>query len=136
MRRAPSQSLLGPALLLYLVADASAAQGQLDVAGALLVVLVGALSLAPAWLARRSELPGSDRVGSLGLLAGYGLVRAIAPRGMSLVVDMGAALGTAGASALVLDLGSAYPSRCLGPRARARCACWAICSARCSPLSG
>ena len=123
MRRAPSQSLLGPALLLYLVADASAAQGQLDVAGALLVVLVGALSLAPAWLARRSELPGSDRVGSLGLLAGYGLVRAIAPRGMSLVVDMGAALGTAGASALVLDLGFCVPEPVFGAARTRACAC-------------
>jgi two-component system response regulator HydG len=109
VRRAPSQSLLGPALLLYLVADASAAQGQLDFVGGLLVVLAGVLSLSPAWLARRSELPGSDRVGALGLLAGYGLVRAIAPRGLSLVVDLGAAFGTAGASAIMLDLAFSVP---------------------------
>src|SRR6185503_10918286 len=103
-RRAPSQSLWGPALLLYLVADAAAAQGQLDWVGALCVVLAGALALAPAAMARKSELLGSQRAGALGLTAAYALVRPIAPDGMSLVVDVAAVFGVASAAALVLDL--------------------------------
>ena len=87
VRRAPSQSLLGPALLLYLVADAAAAQGQLDWVGALCVVLAGALALAPAAMARKAELPGSQRAGALGARAGYALVRSIAPDGCRSSVD-------------------------------------------------
>ena len=113
MRRAPSQSLLGPALLLYLVADVSAAQGQLDLVGALLVLLAGALALVPAALARRPELPGGARVGFLSLVTGYAFVRAIAPGGLSLAVDIAAALGVAATGTLVLDLALTVPEHAL-----------------------
>ncbi len=118
MRRAPSHSLLGPALLLYLVADAAAAQGQLDVPGALVAAVAGLLSLTALRVAR-VELAGSQRTGWLGLAAACGLLRAVAPDALSLRVDLVQALGSGACAALIADLAISVPDR-FGAAARAR----------------
>ena len=109
MRRAPSHSLLGPALLLYLVADAAAVQGQLDLIGAVTATLAGLLSLSPLRMAR-AEHPGSRRVGWLGLASACALVRPAVPHALSLVVDIADATALAACSALVVDLALTVPS--------------------------
>src|SRR5262245_52499290 len=118
MGRVPSHALLGPALLLYLLADAAATQGQLDPAGALIACAVALLSLSPAVLERRRELPGALRVGWLGLSCGTALLRAVAPAGLSLGVELASGLGASLAAALVLDLALNVPDE-LGSPARA-----------------
>jgi DNA-binding NtrC family response regulator len=110
VRRAPSHSLLGPALLLYLVADAAAAQGQLDLLGALVAALAGLLSLSALRMAR-SELAGSQRVGWLGLATACALLRQVAPAGLSLIVDLAQALACGACAALIADLALTVPDR-------------------------
>jgi DNA-binding NtrC family response regulator len=118
VRRAPSHSLLGPALLLYLVADGASAQGQLDLLGAISVALAALLSLAPL-LTARAELPGGRRVGWLGLAAACVLLRPALPHVLSWVVEVSEVLGLAASSALVLDLALTVPDR-FGTAQRAR----------------
>ena len=109
---------MGPALLLYLLADAAATQGQLDPAGALIACAVAMLSLAPAVLERRRELAGALRVGWLGLSCGAALLAAVAPDALSLGVELASGLGASLAAALVLDLALSLPDE-LGSPARA-----------------
>ena len=109
---------MGPALLLYLLADAAATQGQLDPAGALIACAVALLSLAPAVLERRRELPGALRVGWLGLACGAALLAAVAPAALSIGVELASGLGATAAAALVLDLALCLPDE-LGSPARA-----------------
>ena len=118
MRRVPSHALLGPALLLYLLADAAATQGQLDPAGALIACAAALLSLCPAMLERRRELPGALRVGWLGLSCGAALLATVAPAGLSLGVELASGLGACAAAGLVLDLALCLPDE-LGSPARA-----------------
>ena len=132
MRRVPSHALLGPALLLYLLADAvatrsqQAQQAQLDAAGAAIAVCVALLSLSPALLERRRELTGATRVGWLGLGCGAALLAAVAPGALSLGVELVSVLGASVASALLLDLALSVPdaigspSRALSLRRLAR----------------
>lgn len=120
MRRAPSHSLLGPALLLYLVADAAASQGPLDLIGALIVALAGLLSLLPLRMARE-ELPGTARVGWLGLAAACALVRPAVPSALSLMVDAADVLALTISAALIADLALTVPDRFGSPtRVRTR----------------
>ncbi|MFI5306431.1 MAG: sigma-54-dependent transcriptional regulator [Polyangiales bacterium] len=110
MRRAPTHFLLGPALLAYLVADAAAAQGQLDLLGALGAGVVGLLSLS-ALRSWRSDLDGSQRVGWLGLATGFALLRQVAPSGLSLPVELARALAISACAALIADLALTLPDR-------------------------
>jgi DNA-binding NtrC family response regulator len=127
VRRAPSHSLLGPALLLYLVAGAAAAQGQLDLPGAIIAALAGLLSLSPLRMAR-SELPGSQRVGWLGLATAVVLVRPVAPHALSLTVDLAQVVALASCAALVLDLALVVPDRLFGAShtRRLRVSCYGL----------
>lgn len=111
MRRVSSQSLLGPALLLYLVADASAAQGELDSVGALTALIAGVLALSPTAAQRVAEVAGAQRVGLLGLSCACALVRVAAPRALSPVAELSHGVATALAAALVLDLALTIPDR-------------------------
>jgi DNA-binding NtrC family response regulator len=115
VRRAPSHSLLGPALLLYLVADAAAAQGPLDLLGALIVALAGLLSLAPLRMAR-AEIMGSMRVGWLGLAVACALVRRAVPDALSLVVDFADLLALVTTGVLLVDLALSVPDRFGSPQ--------------------
>jgi DNA-binding NtrC family response regulator len=118
MRRVTSHALLGPALLLYLLADAAATQGQLDPAGALIACVVALLSLSPGVLERRRELPGALRVGWLGLSCGAALLPAVAPAARSLGIELVSGLAASAAAALVLDLALCLPDE-LGSPSRA-----------------
>ncbi|HMI92784.1 MAG TPA: hypothetical protein VK509_15515, partial [Polyangiales bacterium] len=118
MRRVPSHALLGPALLLYLLADAAATQGQLEPAGALIACMVALLSLSPAVLERRRELPGSLRVGWLGLACGGALLATVAPGARSLGVELASGFAASAAAGLVLDLALCLPDE-LGSPSRA-----------------
>ena len=55
VHRAPSYSLLGPALLLYLMADAAAAQGHLDGVGAFTAVCAALLATVLTVLLRTAD---------------------------------------------------------------------------------
>jgi DNA-binding NtrC family response regulator len=128
VRRAPSHSLLGPALLLYLVADGSAAQGQLDSIGALIALCAGVLSLTPALVARSAEVAGARRVGWLGMLAACALVGLAAPAAVSSVAEIAHALAVAACAGLLLDLALSVPDGLGSPRQTrwARAACHAL----------
>jgi serine/threonine-protein kinase PknK len=116
VRRASGYSLLGPALLLYLVADASAAQGQLDSVGALTALLAGVLSLTPAAAMRSAEHAGAQRVAWLGMLVACALVRVAAPNALSIVAELAHVLAMAASGALLCDLALSVPDRLGSPR--------------------
>ena len=116
VRRFTLQSLLGPALLSYLVADAASSQGHIDplgVVGALVALL---LTLSPRLLVHDPAVQGARAVGLLGLCLAAALVRVIAPRSLTLTGDLAQVLSLAGASAIITLLAS-YEST-LGPRRR------------------
>jgi len=116
VRRLTLQSLLGPALLLYLVADAASSQGQIDPLGVIGALVAAALMLAPRLLVHDAAAQGARAVGLLGLCLGVALVRVIAPRSVTLAGDIAQVLSLSGAAALVALLAS-YDST-LGPRRR------------------
>ncbi len=116
MRRLTLQSLLGPALLLYLVADAASSQGQIDPLGVIGALVAAALTLAPRFLVHDASVLGARAVGLLGLCLGVALVRVVAPRSITLAGDIAQAISLSGASALIALL-AAYESK-LGPRRR------------------
>lgn len=101
MRRATLQSLLGPALLLYLVADAASFQGEIDLIGALTALVAGVLTLTPRLLIRDTAAYGARSVAWLGLCLAIALVRVIAPHAMSLIGDLAHVLALSGATALL-----------------------------------
>jgi DNA-binding NtrC family response regulator len=116
VRRLTLQSLLGPALLLYLVADAASSQGQIDPLGVIGTLVAAALMLAPRLLVHDATAQGARAVGLLGLCLGVALVRVIAPRSITLAGDIAHALSLSGSAALVALLAS-YDGK-LGPRRR------------------
>jgi DNA-binding NtrC family response regulator len=100
---------LGPAAVLYLVADLASFRGGLST---LDVVLGGAAllcSLVPLRLRHHAEAAGARRVGVLGVAAGVGALTAIAPSVLSLPLRIVADLGVLVAAALVLDLAISVP---------------------------
>ena len=68
--------LLGPAAVLYLIAEVIAASAMLDATAILLCALAFGLSALPVWALRRHDpIRGARRVAALGVLAGVALVR-------------------------------------------------------------
>jgi DNA-binding NtrC family response regulator len=117
MRRASSQLLWGSALVLYLLALAAAAQGELASRGVLVALFAGALCLAPL-ATRRLDVPGARRVGLLGLTSALALPRLAAPAGLSLTVDLAHVVAVAGLGGLVLELALCLPEDGAPPRSR------------------
>ncbi len=121
--------LLGPGLVLYLVADIASLgglpathQGSLDLAGHVWLFTAVALaavlsSLAPLFLRRHHGEPGNRRVGTLGVSTAVALLSLVRPEGTSLVVDVAGAIAFALVGALVLDLALDVPD---APRAVVR----------------
>jgi DNA-binding NtrC family response regulator len=131
VRRLSLQSLLGPALVLYLVADAAAsspgarrgalaAGAGIDGIGIVVALLAVTLTLAQRLLVHDAAAVGARALGWLGLFVAIGLVRAIAPRAMSLPGDVAHALALSAASALLVHLLSLMrePGATLSLRAR------------------
>jgi DNA-binding NtrC family response regulator len=111
-------ALLGPAVVLYLIAAAAASLGGLDLGGMCVAVTASALSLAlPAM--RRKGTRGAERVGWLGLCLGLSLIRGVVPPTLLLSLDVAELLGLAGSGALLLDLALTTPDRLVfGARGR------------------
>jgi DNA-binding NtrC family response regulator len=108
VRRRPSHSLLGTALVLYMVAEAASAQGALDALGGVAALIAGVLALTPALLSR-DELAGGRRVDLLALSLVGSLLRMIAPDGASIAVDAVSAICISATAALVVDLALTVP---------------------------
>lgn len=110
--------LLGPAAVLYLIAEVIAASAMLDATAVLLCALAFGLSALPAWALRRHDpIRGARRVAALGVLAGVALVRCARPELPSLYLDVAFAIGLSGLSALLVHLAASTPDR---PEALAR----------------
>lgn len=104
--------LLGPAAVLYLVAEVIASHRRLDATAVLACALAVALSGVPIWLLRRrQDLAGARRVAMLCVLAGVSLVRWAAPELASLYLDVAFAIALPGLAAIVVHLASSTPDR-------------------------
>lgn len=127
--------LLGPATVLYLVADVASSSRGLDGPGAVVAIVAFLMSLAPLLMQRRADDRGHARVGLLGVSLGIALVGVVQPSALSLGPEMARAIGVTAAAALVLDLALTVPDR---PRAflspRPRWALWIL--AACVALLG
>lgn len=111
MKQSRILPLLGPALVLYLLADI-ASQTDGSTFGAKAVGAAALLStLAPLWLRSLAEIPGARRVGSLGVALGVALVAYADPTLMSLTVDVASAVAHAAVGALLMDLALTVPDR-------------------------
>lgn len=106
--------LVGPLLVLYLIAEVAASGEALDLGAMGLCVLALIVSAAPAWMLRGAPRPGVRRVTTLGVACGVVLVRAAMPSLSSLYLDLGASIGLPLAGALALHLALDTPDR---PRA-------------------
>lgn len=110
--------LLGPAAVLYLIAEVIASSSRLDVTAVLMLALALALSALPVRALRREDaLPGARRVALLGVLAGAALVRWANPGLPSLYLDLAFAFALSLLAAGTVHLASNTPDR---PEALAR----------------
>ncbi|MDD9934277.1 MAG: sigma 54-interacting transcriptional regulator [Myxococcales bacterium] len=117
MRRAPISALLGPAFVLYLIADAASAQGELDPPGALLSLIAAALALTRIAVGRDADLPGASATAWLGLASGLTLVRIAAPAALSWPLDLVQVVALCASSALLVELALTVPDP-IGPSGR------------------
>ncbi|MCU0671562.1 MAG: sigma 54-interacting transcriptional regulator [Myxococcota bacterium] len=85
MRTSRILPLVGPAIVLYLVADAAAGGGGLDGARRALAAVAFALTLTPFFVAGlvRDEVVGARAVGALGTLGGISLAAVLQPLQLS-----------------------------------------------------
>ena len=109
MKDARILPLLGPAAVLYLVADLASAGDGLSPASAAIAMVATLASMAPLFVRRRGEEKGAGRIGFLGVALGVALVRMVRPDVLSLAADACAAVALAVAGALVVDLALTVP---------------------------
>lgn len=112
MRKSRPLALIGPAVALYVVADAASVVGRLDLAGFALAAAAVVLALAPAFVLPGGR--GAARVAWLGTALGVSTASLALPPVPTLAVELAAALGPALAAVLVVDLALDVPDR---PRA-------------------
>ncbi len=105
--------LLGPAVVLYLLAEVVASGVELDPVGVAVAALAFLLSTTAAWMLRRREdlRSGLRRVSLLGALAGIALVRWVRPDLLSMVLDVTHALALSAAAVTVVHLAATTPDR-------------------------
>lgn len=101
--------LLGPLLVLYLIADVAASAGGLSRVGAAVALVAVMCATAPLFVRRREATSGSARVGLLGVSAGVALVGGIEPAVPSYAAAIAAAIASSVTGALVLDLAWSVP---------------------------
>lgn len=110
--------LLGPAAVLYLIAEAVTSAGALDATALGACALALALSALPLWYLRRpEELAGARRVALLGVLSGIVLVRWARPELPSPYLDFTAVVAGPLLGVIVVQLASTTPD---SPEAIAR----------------
>lgn len=109
MKDARLLPLLGPAAVLYLVADVASVGDGLSPVAAATAAFATFAALAPMLVRRCTDDPGARRVGMLGVCLGIALVGAVRPDVMSLAADVASTAGLAAAGALLLDLGLSVP---------------------------
>ena len=112
MKKARILPLLGPAVVLYLVADLAAASGHPFSAAAVSVAVAAlVLSLTPLFVRRRESRSGERRTALLGVAGAIALVGLIAPTVWSLAVDVAVAVAAVVAGATLLELALSVPDR-------------------------
>lgn len=111
MKDARILPLLGPAAVLYLVADVASVSGGLPLAAWAIAGAALLASLAPLMVRGRADDAGARRIGVLGVALGVGLVGAVSPGSWALAVDVLALAGVAAAGGLLLDLSLCVPDR-------------------------
>ncbi len=118
MRRAAIFPFLGPALILYLVADVSSAVSSttgvhtgagLDRLGEVIAALATLLGCALLGQRDPNQERGARRAGYLGLAAGGSLLRLLSNEPLRISVDIAEAIALASLAALVLDLALTVP---------------------------
>ncbi len=118
--------LLGPAVVLYLVAEVVASSTELDGTAIAVCALAVISSTLPVWMLRRQdELSGARRVALVGVLASIVLTRWANAGVPSLYLELAAAIGVPLLSLFVLHLALDVPDR-PAPIWRARRALWPI----------
>lgn len=101
--------LLGPAVVLYLVADLAAELGGLSPLALGLAAAAALSGFAPVLLRAKDEVRGASRVAFLGVSAGATLLIGVAPPGASVSADVLVALAAALTGVVVLDLAWVTP---------------------------
>lgn len=111
--------LVGPALLVYLLADVLREGGGIDAVGVAVALVALFAVVCPFWLSRRLPFdePGVRRVGALCTMSGLALVTQAGAGMSSLAVSIAGAAFTAAVGVLVLDLALVVPEE---PRSLAR----------------
>ncbi|MDH5492044.1 MAG: hypothetical protein OEY14_08820, partial [Myxococcales bacterium] len=108
--------LLGPAAVLYLVADLASLSGGLRWASTLMAVVAFAVTLAPLLVRSLGAAAGRRRVGYLGIATGLALLGWVMPQAEVMSVQIASAIGAVSAGGLVLDLATSVPDRIRGGR--------------------
>ncbi len=116
MRRLAIFPLLGPALVLYLIADVASLHGELDALGYGIAALSVWLSWSIVGSAARSEERSARLVAWLGLCGSLVLVPLLTDEQPRLSVELAQTVGLAMLAALVLQLALGVPDRVLSPR--------------------
>lgn len=111
MRRVAIFPLLGPALVLYLIADVAASLGRFDPGAAIISATAVALSLAGRLRERTGDARAERIMPWLGLSAAVALLRTLSERTQRLSVDLAEVMALALLGALVLDLALGLPDR-------------------------
>lgn len=97
--------LVGPAVVLYLIAEVAASGAELDATAVALCVLGVALSGVPLWMRRAfGERTGARRVGWLGVASAVVLVAWAVPRLSSLYLDLAEAVALPFVGVLPVEL--------------------------------
>lgn len=111
--------LLGPAVVLYLLAEVAASGAELDAVSLTLAGLALLGAAAPLRLLRRDPQPGARRVAIASALAGVALVRWVHPELASMYLDLASAAALPALGLALLHLAATTPDR-PGPLARRR----------------
>lgn len=101
--------LLGPAIVLYLVADVASSGGGLDLPGLFIALVAFVTSLTPSLMQRRIDDLGHTRVGLLGVALGISLVGVLQPVTLSFGMEFARTFGSASVGALVCDIALTVP---------------------------
>jgi two-component system response regulator HydG len=116
LRRAAIFPLLGPALVLYLIADVASLRGELDGLGYAIALVAVCLSFAIVGRGARTGERGSRSAALLGLCSGVALLPLLTDEPLRISVELAQTVALVTLGALVLDLALFVPDRALSVR--------------------